>query len=279
MPSELFTLLIWYQLCWNFSGWIISVDKSLVLKGQIIQHKLVISLEEKAFLLRSQNFTWTISYSCYVLFIIEITWTGQIKSLIQSQQANCIGTQEWTLCTKSHKYYILEITLRYWEFYIRLNYWAVLEDDSIYISYMWRAWVLKSDGHGFKFQLEPLYPGWPSVSLPLLQNGNNTKYLTDYDWMQYCFVKPQVLCLTHNILWIVGIVVKVKKSGFAFYITGCLFPHKINSQSCIINFFFTLAFKCFLINENFRSFIYVKGWVCFKKNCRKKNTPLKFWMI
>ena len=61
-----------------------------------------------------------------------------------------------------------------------------------------------------------------------------------------------------------------KKSGFAFYITGCLFPHKINSQSCIISFSFTLVFKCFLINENFKSFIYVKGGCVLKRIVERK---------
>ena len=70
-----------------------------------------------------------------MLFIIEITWTVQIKSVIQNQQTYGSGTREWTLCTKGHKYYMLEMTLRYWELSSSLNYWAVLENYHIYVSY------------------------------------------------------------------------------------------------------------------------------------------------
>lgn len=39
-----------------------------------------------------------------------------------------------------------------------------------------------------------------------------------------------------------------KKSGFVFYVTSYSFPHKINSQSCVINFFLLWLLSGLLIN-------------------------------
>lgn len=134
---------------------------------------------------------------------------------------------------------ILEISLGYWKSYARLNYWIVLENSSIYVSYMWIAWVLKSNGQGFKFQLWPLVLNFlfyknrtnkPPMDLLGLNVVLLCKILKYHDWY------------VENIQWIVS-GYRSKKSGFAFYMTSYSFPHQISSQPCVINFSFTLAFK------------------------------------
>lgn len=68
------------------------------------------------------------------------------------------------------------------------------------------------------------------------------------------------------------IVVLMKKSVFAFYITKYSFPHKINSQSCVINFSFTVTFKCSLINGRTAEVLFMlKGGYASKRYAEKEK--------
>ena len=65
-----------------------------------------------------------------------------------------------------------------------------------------------------------------------------------------------------------------KNQIFAFYITDCLFPHKISSQSCVVNFSFTLAFKLSLMNGETPEILFIlKGGCVFKRIAKRKIHP------
>lgn len=65
-----------------------------------------------------------------------------------------------------------------------------------------------------------------------------------------------------------------KNQIFAFYITDCLFPHKISSQSCVVNFSFTLAFKSSLINGETPEILFMlKGGCVFKSIVKRRIYP------
>lgn len=65
-----------------------------------------------------------------------------------------------------------------------------------------------------------------------------------------------------------------KKSVFAFYITRYSFLHKINSQSCVINFSFILAFKWSLTNGGTLEVLFMlKSGYVSKRIAERKIRP------